>query len=179
MGRSVSDSSSDSGQFARIDLAIRPLVSGDPGMLARIWNKPRETFEHDLAEQVVGQRAALTARVGGEYVGYVTLHWRSSYGPFRENGIPEIVDLNVARGCRRRGVGTHLLDAVERVAGERSAIVGIGVGMDADYGPAQRMYVRRGYVPDARGVTYRGRHPSHGVRTTVDAGLVLFMTKEL
>lgn len=148
-------------------------------MLARTWGKPLETFQGYLAEQVIGERVALTARYADEPVGYVTLHWRSRYEPFRENGIPEVVDLNVAQAWRRRSIGTHLLDAVERLAGERSAVVGIGVGMEADYGAAQRMYVARGYVPDARGVTYRGQHLAHGAQATVDDDLVLFMTKEL
>jgi hypothetical protein len=37
---------------------------------------------------------------------------------------------------------------------ERSDVVGLGVGLYPDYGTAQRMYVRRGYLPDGRGVIY-------------------------
>ncbi len=40
-----------------------------------------------------------------------------------------------------------LMDAAEARAAERSAIVGLGVGLYADYGSAQRMYARRGYLP--------------------------------
>ena len=69
------------------------------------------------------------------------------------------------------------MDAAEARATERSDLVGIGVGMDPDYGPAQAMYVRRGYVPDARGLTSHGRHIAWGDTVKVDDDLVLYFTK--
>ena len=33
-------------------------------------------------------------------------------------------------------------------------IVGIGVGLYPDYGSAQRLYIKRGYLPDGHGATY-------------------------
>jgi len=44
------------------------------------------------------------------------------------------------------------MDQAEQIIAERSDIVGIGVGLYADYGTAQRMYARRGYVPDGHGL---------------------------
>jgi hypothetical protein len=71
------------------------------------------------------------------------------------------------------------MDEGEATIAERSSVSGIGVGMDADYGPAQRMYVLRGYVPDARGLTYSGRNLRWGEAVKVDDGLVLMLTKRL
>ncbi len=48
-----------------------------------------------------------------------------------------------------------LMDAVEEIALEKYGIVGLGVGLYDSYGSAQRMYARRGYVPDGRGVMYK------------------------
>jgi hypothetical protein len=62
---------------------------------------------------------------------------------------------------------------------ERSGVVGIGVAMDPDYGPAQGMYARRGYIPDARGLTSHNRHVKWGDYVKVDDDLVLYFTKEL
>ena len=71
------------------------------------------------------------------------------------------------------------MDEAERQVGERSAIVGIGVGLYPDYGPAQRMYVLRGYVPDGRGVSYDNRQVAPGEVVPVDDSLALYFTKKL
>ena len=55
---------------------------------------------------------------------------------------------------RRKRVVTLLVNEAERLAGERSSQVGIGFGLYSDYGPAQRMCVKRGYVPGSKGVAY-------------------------
>lgn len=36
----------------------------------------------------------------------------------------------------------------------QSDTIGIGFGLYADYGTAQRMYIKRGFVPDGRGIMY-------------------------
>ena len=87
----------------------------------------------------------------------VTICWHSTYAPFAETGIPEIQDFNVLPEFRRRGIGTRLMDRAEQRVARRCDTVGIGVGMYADYGHAQRLYVLRGYVPDGRGLTYRAQ----------------------
>lgn len=111
--------------------------------------------------------------------GYLTVHWVSDYKPLRDENIPEITDLNVLPNWRRKGIASRLMDEAEARIAERSAVAGIGVGMDADYGPAQRMYVLRGYVPDARGLTHSGRNLQWGETVKVDDGLVLMLTKRL
>jgi GNAT superfamily N-acetyltransferase len=163
---------------------IRDLADHDPERIARAlealgWTKPVETYERDLVEQATGVRAVLVAEVDDAFAGYLTVVWGSPYPPFRDGGIPEIKDLNVLPVFRRRGVGTALMDAAERLASERGPVVGIGVGMDSDYGAAQAMYVRRGYVPDARGLTSHGRHVAWGDTVKVDDDLVLYFTKML
>lgn len=165
-------------------LTIRPLAAEDPGRIASAfaaigWRKPREQYEHYLAEQAADERRVFVALDGGDFAGYVTLVWRPHYPPFRADGIPEIQDLNVLPAFRRRGVASALLDAAESVAGERGRVVGIGVGLDPDYGAAQRLYVLRGYVPDGRGIAWRNRTVSYGDPVTVDDDLVLWFTRDL
>jgi hypothetical protein len=48
------------------------------------------------------------------------------------------------------------MNEAELVVSECSRIAGIGVSMYADYGPAQRLYTPRGYVPDGRGLISGG-----------------------
>jgi GNAT superfamily N-acetyltransferase len=163
-------------------LEIRPLRAGDPEMISGAmtaigWNKPLSQYERYLAEQAAGTRDILVATVDDGYAGYVTVRWESPYEPF--GGIPEIQDFNVLPELRRRGIGTALMDAAEALVAERSAVVGIGVGLYPDYGQAQRMYVRRGYLPDGRGLIYDGRQvpPMEMIRN--DDSATLMFTKQL
>ncbi len=130
-----------------------------------------------LQQQVDGARVVLVALHGDRAVGYGCLVWRSPYPPFASAGIPEIQDLNVIAEVRRRGVGSALLDELEDLAGTRCDTVGIGVGLYADYGPAQRLYIHRGYVPDGRGVRYGDQSPTPGEAVQLDDHLVLYLTK--
>jgi hypothetical protein len=70
------------------------------------------------------------------------------------------------------------MDEAERRMFEKSKTIGIGVGMYADYGAAQRMYVLRGYVPDGRGLFYKEQPVLPGKEVLVDDYLVLYLTKE-
>jgi RimJ/RimL family protein N-acetyltransferase len=167
-----------------MSLRIRALDLDDPERIAGAfealgWRKPVEQYERYLAEQAAGARVVLVAEVDDVFAGYLTVVWSSPYPPFRERGVPEVQDFSVLPAFRRRGVGTALMDAAETLAGERTSVLGIGVGMDPDYGAAQAMYVRRGYVPDARGLTSHGRHVTWGDTVKVDDDLVLYFTKTL
>jgi hypothetical protein len=53
------------------------------------------------------------------------------------------------------------------------------VGLYADYGPAQILYARRGYVPDGRGVWYAGRQVQPMESVILDDDTVMYLTKPL
>lgn len=163
-------------------LTLEKLVASDTVEIAAAfaklgWNKPVSQYEMYLLEQTAGERVVVVARWDGAFVGYVTVLWRSHYPPFAQEGIPEIADFNVLPDWRRRGIGTALLDEVEHLVLERSPVVGIGVGMTADYGAAQRLYVQRGYLPDGRGLHYENHPVVYGTPVPVDDDLVLYFTK--
>jgi GNAT superfamily N-acetyltransferase len=163
-------------------LTIRPLTEADcetipAAFRAQGWDKPAAQYRGYLREAAAGKRAVLVAEVHGQFAGYATLVWESDYPPFRERNIPEIADLNVLRAFQRRGIASALMDAAESLAAARSLVVGIGVGLTADYGPAQRLYIRRGYIPDGRGACQRGFPVRHGQPVTVDDDLLLYLTR--
>ena len=143
------------------------------------WDKPMSQFERYLEEHENGSRHVLVTEVQGEFAGYVTVIWESGYQPFKDEGIPEIQDFNVLPKFRNKGIGSTLLDQAESLVSERSDVVGIGVGLYADYGSAQRLYVKRGYVPDGRGITCEGEPVKPGDEVRVDDALVLHFTKGL
>lgn len=141
------------------------------------WHKPATLYQRYLADQEEGRRLAFCAERHGEFAGYVTLLWVSDYRPFAERQIPEISDLNVLPAHRGQGVGNALLDRAEHAASARSPVVGLGVGLYSDYGAAQRIYVRRGYLPDGRGIMYRNQPVEPGATIPIDDDAALMLTR--
>ena len=164
---------------------MRPLraedIAGVAAAFASIgWGgKTEAQFEKYLAEHEAETRVTRFAFADGAFVGYLNILWQSYYPPFAEALVPEINDFNVLPTARRGGIGTALMDEAERVIAARSAVAGIGVGMTADYGAAQRLYVRRGYLPDGRGLMTHERPVIAGESVLVDDGLALYFTKRL
>lgn len=165
-------------------LSIRPLEAGDAAEMAAAftsmgWSEPAAQFERYFVEQEAGARDVLVAEFDGVFAGYVTVSWRPTYPPFRVASIPEIQDLNVLPAVRRRGIASRLLDEAESRIAERSNTAGIGFGLTENYGAAQRLYVRRGYVPDARGVMSGDAPVEYWSEVRADDDLVLYLTKTL
>jgi hypothetical protein len=71
------------------------------------------------------------------------------------------------------------MNEAEHLISGRSPIAGVGVGLHSDYGAAQRLYVLRGYVPDARGITSHGKRVGYGDVASVDDDLILWLMKNL
>lgn len=71
------------------------------------------------------------------------------------------------------------MDIAERIAAEYSDIVYLGVGLHSGYGSAQRMYVKRGYIPDGGGVWYGDSVCAPYAECRNDDDLVLYFSKKL
>jgi GNAT superfamily N-acetyltransferase len=140
------------------------------------WDKPASQYERYLAEQNAGSRTVLVALVDDIFAGYVTVNWQIES---LESNIPEIQDFNVLPHHRRQGIGSRLMDEAEALVGERSDTVAISVGLYSDYGSAQRMYVKRGYIPDGRGLIWQDRVVQPGETVIADDDLLISFTKVL
>ncbi|MFK8165017.1 MAG: GNAT family N-acetyltransferase [Lewinella sp.] len=166
-------------------LIIRPLRATDcPQMSAAFqeqgWkDKTTTQYEGYLQLQESGTRDILFAEWEGAFAGYLTISWVAHYPPFRKQDIPEVVDFNVLKKYQRLGIGTALMDEAERRIRQHSPYAGIGVGLVSDYGAAQILYARRGYVPDGRGASWNDKHLDYEDVVTVDDGLVLHLLKRL
>lgn len=147
------------------------------------WEKPASLFENYINETHTGERVIWVAFVEQTFAGYITLKWQSLYPYFTSQNIPEIIDLNVLPQFRNQGIGSDLLDIAEQEAAKKSNKVGIGVGLyageDGGYGAAQRLYMKRGYVPDGKGVTYHYETVTPGFTYPVDDELILWFIKKL
>ena len=170
-------------------LSIREINSFDPPIIATTfsnqgWNKPESQYKQYLYDHQSGKRNVLIAELKqthnlSSFAGYLTIVWESEYPSFRVQNIPEIVDFNVLIKYRRMGIGNALIDEAERRIAERSQIAGIGVGLTPDYGPAHILYIKRGYIPDGRGLFYKGHHLKWGEQCVVKDDLKLNFTKIL
>jgi len=143
------------------------------------WYKPGNYYAQCLEENREGGRVTLLALYGEDLAGCCHLLQRSYYPYFQNKGIPEINDLNVFPDYRAKGVAGALLDELEGIAARTSGTVGLGVGLYADYGNAQRLYGKRGYIPDGRGLMYANEAVHPGRTVTVDDDLLLYMVKQL
>ena len=160
------------------NLEIRLLSSSDIDQMSDAFSEV-ELYDQYLDEQNSGKRTVFIAVLDREITGYLTIVWESEYLPFREKDIPEIKDLRILPRFRRRKIATRLLDRAERIAVAKSDLVGIGVGLYSFYGPAQRLYILRGYVPDGKGLSYNNVPVKPGESVKVDDNLTLQLVKPL
>lgn len=170
--------------FAEGDLLIRDLQPEDiaaivAGEIAQGWHATAEKYEMRLQDRETGRCIALAAIWHGEPVGYINVYPNSPWGAFGGRGLPEIVDFGVLEKYRGRGIGSRLMDAAERIAAGYADTVYLGVGLHSGYGVAQRMYVRRGYIPNGSGVWYRDKVCEPYAPCCNDDGLVLYLSKKL
>ncbi|MEL6655135.1 MAG: GNAT family N-acetyltransferase [Bacteroidota bacterium] len=165
-------------------LSLRALRLEDCALISKAfreqgWSKSQAKYEQYLQYQEQGLRDIVLAELEGQFAGYLTIVWESSYPYFKEQDIPEIVDFNVLQKFQRQGIGTRLMDEAERRIKKVSPLAGIGFGLTKDYGPAQILYINRGYKPDGNGATKAAAPLVYGSEITVDDDLVLHLIKEL
>ena len=163
---------------------IRPIESKDCTLISKAFekyglNKPRSLYEQYVQWQKEAVRDVLIAEVNGDFTGYLTIQWESGYEPFKAANVPEIVDFNVLPDYRRQGIGTKLMDEAERRIKIVSPSAGIGFGLYKDYGAAQILYIKRGYIPDGNGLLKDGHVVRPGTTLFVDDSLAIYLTKQL
>ncbi len=153
---------------ATIDLFTQQVYPGDP-----------EGARQHFTEHAEGQADTFLAWIDGSLAGYLTIRWQSNNPRFRQHNIPLIHHLGVFPQFQRQGIASRLMDAAEQLIATRARQAGITVGLFDAYGPAQRLYARRGYVPDGRGACQGQRPLQQGETVTVDHGLIFWLTKDL
>ena len=143
------------------------------------WHPDIKTYENYYKEQEDGQRKVFIAEYDGEVCGICTLVLNPTEGPWAGMRYPEIVDFGVFFHLHNKGIGNKLLDVAEQEAAKLSDTVFLAVGVHSGYGAAQRIYVKRGYLPDGSGVWYQGKQLEQYAPCVNDDDLLLFMSKTL
>ena len=163
-----------------IDVEIRQASESDIPALydlyAQIGQKDEGYFEALFEKDCV----ILMAFKNKIAVAFGTLNFEPKYNLYKKLDIPEIQDLNVVPEAREQGAATVLVEAFENLARDQGLeSIGISVGLTKDYGPAQRLYVKLGYMPDGCGITYDREGVTFGVSYPADDDLCLMMVKAL
>ncbi|MDE6874455.1 MAG: GNAT family N-acetyltransferase [Lachnospiraceae bacterium] len=168
------------------EVIIRDLQESDAqiitdGEIAQGWDGEGrlEKYLMRLKDRAEGRSVALAAEFHGAVAGYINIYTDSKWGAFAGLGYPEIVDFGVLVKYQRRGIGSRLMDAAEKIAGDHADTVFLGVGLHGGYGSAQRMYIKRGYIPDGSGVWYGGKVCGQYENCCNDDDLVLYLSKKL
>ena len=167
------------------ELVIRDMEAADAQVFfdeysAQGWHPEVEYYLMRIREHEEGKCVALTAVYQGHPAGAVYVYLAANEGPFKGKNWPIIVDFSVLQKYQRKGIGGRLMDVAERIAAQHADVVCLGVGLCREYGAAQRLYARRGYIPDGSGVWYQDK-PCVQYETvcTVDDDLVLYLYKDL
>lgn len=170
--------------YEKDDVLIRDMIPSDAQAITdeeirQGWDQTTEKYETRLAHQAQGRSYAIAAEYQGRVAGYINVYLNADGGAFANRRIPEIVDFGVLEKYRNRGIGSKLMDVAERIAAKHSDTVCLAVGLHSGYGAAQRMYVKRGYVPDGTGAWYGPVVCPQYADCRNDDDLVLFFSKAL
>ena len=171
--------------FSDDNLVIRDMIQSDAqtitdGEIAQGWQQTVDKYNMRLQHQAEGKSVSLVAEFNGAVAGYINVYPDAQAGAFAGRGYPEIVDFGVLEKYRRHGIGSRLMDVAEQIAARYADTVYLGVGLHSGYGSAQRMYIKRGYIPDGSGVWYKGRVcPPYDAACENDDELVLYLSKKL
>ena len=148
------------------------------GFISQGWPSREEILTRYFKEQESGEREVLVAEVEGALAGYITILPDAKQGPFAGMA-PELSDFNVFEPFQNQGIGNLLLKEAENRVKLVSDKVTLGVGLHSGYGPAQRLYIKRGYIPDGTGVWYQNHQPAMNAVCEDIGELVLYLSKNL
>lgn len=136
-------------------------------------------LKNQLLNQEKQECSALIAMYQGNVAGYVFLYYKCRWGGMANCGIPGVVDLIVFEIYRQKGIATVLMDVAEDIARKYANKVYLDVCLNSRYGAAQRLYVKRGYIPDGKGVYYGETVCEENADCKNDDELALCLVKEL
>ena len=162
---------------------IRKMIESDiqhlsQGFINQGWPGREENLTRYFKEQESGEREVLVAEVESAVAGYITILPSAKHGPFAEI-YPELSDFNVFELFQNQGIGNLLMEEAEKRVKLVSDKVTLGVGLHSGYGPAQRLYVKRGYIPDGSGVWFSDHPLAPYSSCENNDDLVLYFSKRL
>ena len=169
--------------FHSENIEIRIMTYEDIPFICKADNDESDSninyLKRQLANQEKQECCALVALYDGEVAGYVFLYYKCKWGGLANCDIPGIVDLIVFKEFRNKRIASAMMDVAEEIAKRHSNKIYLDVCLNSEYGPAQRLYIKRGYVPDGKGVYYEQRVCDLNAECKNDDELTLCLIKEL
>ena len=149
--------------YNKNDIVIRDMVETDPEIITHEehlqgWTHQKvEKYTQRLKDVADNKCVAIVAEYKGNIAGYFNVYPNTMCGLYGGKGFPELIDLGVFMKYRNHGIGNILLQVAEKIAQKYADTIIIGVGLHRDYGAAQRLYVKNGYIPDGSGLWWKGK----------------------
>lgn len=138
-----------------------------------------EYFKSQIERQNNKEELALLAVYDGKIAGYTFLFYKLKWGGLGYLKLPGVADLMVFPEYRNKGIASKLMDVAEKEATRFNNKIYLEVCLNKEYGPAQRMYAKRGYIPDGKGVYYESKICPTDAECKNDDELTLCLIKEL
>ncbi len=167
------------------DIVVRDMIDTDPEIITHEehlqgWvHQKVEKYTQRLKDVAEGKCVALVAEYKGNIAGYFNVYPNSAGGSFGGKGLPELVDFGVLAKYRRHGIGNVLMQVAEDIAKRYSDTVYLGVGLHRDYGSAQRLYIKRGFIPDGTGLWWNGKNLEPYADMKNDDEAAIYMSKKI
>ena len=169
--------------FHSLNIDIRAMNYDDIPLICKADDDESERniayLNNQLKNQDKHECSALIALYNGKVAGYVFLYYQCRWGGLANQNIPSVVDLIVFKEYRQKGIATHLMNVAEDIAKRHGNKVYLDVCLSSEYGPAQRLYIKRGYIPDGKGVYYEERVCETDAICKNNDELTLCLVKEL
>lgn len=137
------------------------MADADIDRLASALCWPTRPIKSRYREQVEGKRDVLVAELDSDSVGNVSINQHDIVA-----GLLHLFALDVAPARQRRGIGSALINAVEREASLRR-LAGVWLDVAIDNIDAMRLYERLGYRRCAAVVNRWSYVDEHGVHKDV------------
>ena len=169
--------------FSSTNIVVRIMDYDDIPLICKADKDESESniiyLKNQLDNQKKQECSALLALYNGEIAGYVFLYYKCRWGGLANCDLPCVIDLIVFEKYRKNRIATALMDTAEIIAKNYSNKVYLDVCLNSEYGPAQRLYIKRGYVPDGKGVYYEEKVCETNAICKNDDELTLCLVKEL
>jgi len=140
------------------------------------WDKQTEIFGGHLDPVYRDLDFCEVYYIAGK--GFAVLNFKPRYALYDRLNIPEIQDVFVLHDHRGQGIASALIRHCESCVHDGD-MVGISVPVSPEFGAAQRLYYKLGYMPDGNGVSYNREMIMHNSSVKLDDNLCLMMVKDL
>jgi GNAT superfamily N-acetyltransferase len=163
-----------------MDFTLRQADEDDVLALAAFYEVIGKKDDDYFAQLFEKDCLVLLAEQDERIIAYGVLNFEPKYPLYARLGIAEIQDLNVHPDFRQQGIATAMIESFEQIAADQGdEMIGISVGLTGNYGPAQRLYCKLGYIPDGNGITADRVSVVPGQTVCADDDLCLMLLKQI